>query len=110
MEMMLVKRISTELKETESDVRGVLQASLLEAWGGFAADRFPARESAKALMGQIDARKEEFSSTDLDLLMSTLEFSLRELGPEELETITGYDYSFGATTLAEVKKFAKEQG
>jgi hypothetical protein len=50
MEMMLVKRISTELKETESDVRGVLQASLLEAWGGFAADRFPARESAKALM------------------------------------------------------------
>jgi hypothetical protein len=42
--------------------------------------------------------------------MSTLEFSLRELGPEEFETITGYDYSFGATTLAEVKKFAKEQG
>ena len=107
---MLAKRISTEAGGTETEVRGVLRQSLVEAWGGFAADRFPVCDSARALIDQIDSGKEEFSYTDLDLLISALEFSLKELGQEEFHTITGYDFSFGVGTLTQLKKLVKELG
>jgi hypothetical protein len=105
---MLLKAIST--RGVENDVRGVLRQSLAEASGGFAAGRFPDREAAGELIYQIDAGKEHFSRTDLDLLVRSLEFSLKELGEEEFQTITGHDFSFGVSTLAELKNVAKEQG
>ena len=92
----------------QNNVRGVLRQSLAEASGGFAAGRFTDREGAGKLLNEIDAGKEHFSRTELDLLMRSLDFSLKELGEEEFQTITGYDLSFGLSTLAELKEAAKE--
>jgi hypothetical protein len=106
--MMLVQRISTATSSIEGDVRGILRQSLGEAHGGFAATHLLS-DAAGALIAQMDAGKEDFSYRDINLLLSCLAFSLRELGEEEFQTITGYDFSFGESTLAELKKLAKEQ-
>lgn len=107
--MMLMRQISTATNAAASDIRGVLRQSLCEAVGGFAAKRFSSRDGAKALLIQIDEGQTEFSKEDIDLLMSSLTFSLHELGVKEFQTITGYDFEFGVTTLAELRKVAKEQ-
>jgi hypothetical protein len=89
--------------ELDSETRGLLGSVLLEAWGGFAADRFPSakRAEAKVLMDRLQHDSlASLTGEDEALFRDSLAFSLRELGPEEFSTITGYDFELGKAILA----------
>ena len=85
----------------DKKTRGLLRQALAEAIGGFAARRFPASEKpeAEALWRRVE-NEETMVLTDEDLrfVLKVLEFALKELGPEEFHTITGYGFDFGVAT------------
>ena len=86
-------------------MRGLLYSALREAWGGFAAHRFPAakRAEAKVLMDRLrQDSKIVLNQSDIVLSKEALEFALKELGSEEFQTITGYDFEFGESTLTKL--------
>jgi hypothetical protein len=91
----------------DKDHRGPLRAALGEASGGFAARSFPDAERA-AVIDLQDRLSKDFdvslNLSDMELLKLTLDFALRELRPEEFQTVTGYDFEFGMSTLAELKQ------
>jgi len=91
----------------DKDRRGLLRAALGEATGGFAARSFPDAERV-AVIDLQDRLSKNFDVSltldDMELFKLTLGFALKELGPEEFQTITGYDFDFGASTLAELEQ------
>ncbi len=108
-----LERILSELTELRAEFRsielerlGLLRAALGEAIGGFAARSFSATERSAAvelherILGDLET---PLSADDLRLFGVTLEFALKELGPAEFQTITGYDFEFAKATLTELQ-------
>jgi hypothetical protein len=90
----------------EDDQRfGVVRSALSEAAGGFAALQFPAseRKAAQKLLERFSEKEIVLGEDDLRLARVILEFALKELGPEEFQTITGYDFKVGEETLRELR-------
>lgn len=90
----------------DHETRAMLRSVLVEAWGGFAANRFPTprRADAKTLIDRLDQdSKLLLSPDDETLFKEALTFALKELGPEEFQTITGYDFGFGESVLAKLR-------
>jgi hypothetical protein len=83
------------------DTRGLLRAALGEALGGFAANSFPRgeRPTAAAYLQRVEEEAISLTNDDLVFLIKVVQFALKELGPEEFQTITGYDFDFGVATV-----------
>lgn len=80
---------------------GIIQASIGEALGGFAAGSVPLSEKSRAEALRARLEQDEvviLSDDEADIALVALQFALKELGPEEFSTITGYDFDFGVTT------------
>jgi hypothetical protein len=89
------------------DNRGVLRAALGEAIGGFAATRFPVEDRPRiaVYLERIDEPESlNLADEDLRFLVRVLQFALKELGPEEFSTITGYEFDFGVATLEHLQQ------
>ena len=85
----------------DAATRGLLRQALAEAIGGFAAGKFPADDRLKAvtLWQRIESESNIYLSHDeIRFFLQVLQFALKELGPEEFQTITGYDFEFGVAT------------
>jgi hypothetical protein len=84
------------------DTRGLLQAALGEALGGFAAGSFSAEDRSKVI-SNIQRLQDEspitVSADDAGLLVKVLKFVLEELGPEEFQSITGCDFDSGVAAV-----------
>ncbi len=91
---------------------GLLRQALVEATGGFAAKGFPAAERALAreLFERLSADPAMNPSLqDARVFELALRFALKELGPEEFQTITGYDFDEGEATLKQLEERARQQ-
>jgi hypothetical protein len=87
--------------ELDEKTRGVLRQAMGEAIGGFAARSFPAegRAEAEALRLRLESEAPVILADDeIHFALRALQFALNELGPEEFQTITGYDFDFGVAT------------
>jgi len=85
---------------------GVLRQSLCEATGGFAAGRFPADDTQEAavLLERFEAGVLALDRRDILLVEKCVAFALKELGEDEFQTVTGYDFSVGVQTLNLLKR------
>ena len=83
------------------DARGLLRAALGEALGGFAANGFPESERSKAAvyLQLVEEGAISLTHDDLSFLIMVAQFAMKELGPTEFQTITGYDFDFGVATV-----------
>jgi hypothetical protein len=60
------------------------------------------KKDADTLVRKMDAGQTDFNESEIELMKDALHFALKELGPKEFQTITGY--GVGEQTLTILNK------